>query len=258
MSFLDALAETPHSENYSEISAEELLDAIGKEQPTSAFEMKEKMSHIKAFIFDWDGVFNSGEKLGGQGSPFNEADSMGINLLRLGYFLKYGQMPFTAIITGERNPPASYIAHRDHYDALYFKAINKGSVLKHLCQKHNLQPENFAFFFDDTLDLPVAKEVGMRFLINRNGAPLFREYCKKFSLADYITNAFGGGAGLREATEMALTLVGNPYQTISARVAFGEEYNNYLAARNSIQTEVFSMKTGRPEAHAPLHAEQES
>ena len=45
------------------------------------------LSRIKAFIFDWDGVFTNGEKDHELQSRFNEVDSMGTNLLRFSFFL---------------------------------------------------------------------------------------------------------------------------------------------------------------------------
>ena len=64
---------------------------MGAEFVISAEEIAQKFSQIKAFVFDWDGVFNTGEKNGGGSSSFNEIDSMGTNLLRFSYYLKNKQ-----------------------------------------------------------------------------------------------------------------------------------------------------------------------
>lgn len=49
---------------------------------TSEADIAKRLSKAKAFIFDWDGVFNNGFKQGQAGSGFSEVDSMGTNLLR--------------------------------------------------------------------------------------------------------------------------------------------------------------------------------
>ena len=71
----------------------------GAEFLISYKEISKKLETIKAFIFDWDGVFNSAEKNESRSSNFNEADSMGTNLLRFSYYLKNKKIPFTAIIS---------------------------------------------------------------------------------------------------------------------------------------------------------------
>jgi 3-deoxy-D-manno-octulosonate 8-phosphate phosphatase (KDO 8-P phosphatase) len=45
-----------------------------------------KFKGIKAFVFDWDGVFNNAQKNENKSSTFNEADSMGTNLIRYDYY----------------------------------------------------------------------------------------------------------------------------------------------------------------------------
>ena len=83
--------------------------------------MQEKLKSIKAFVFDWDGVFNNGEKSGGGSSNFNEVDSMGTNLLRYSFFLKNNQLPTTAIISGEKNESAFWFCNRERFNYSFFK-----------------------------------------------------------------------------------------------------------------------------------------
>jgi len=83
-------------------------------------EFKDRLSKIKAYIFDWDGVFNDGVKTVQGGSPFSEIDSMGTNMLRFGHWMKTGELPFVAVITGEENPTAQYLAQREHFHSVYF------------------------------------------------------------------------------------------------------------------------------------------
>ena len=53
----------------------DIYTSIGGNFITNEALMQEKLKSIKAFVFDWDGVFNNGEKSGGGSSNFNEVDS---------------------------------------------------------------------------------------------------------------------------------------------------------------------------------------
>ena len=128
----------------------------------------EKLKKIKAVIFDWDGVFNDGFKKGTDGSIFSEVDAMGSNLLRYALWRRNGQLPITAIITGEINPPAQALAHREHFHEVYFLSKNKASVFISFCEKHGLAPDEVIFFFDDVLDLEMARLCGLRRPIRNN------------------------------------------------------------------------------------------
>lgn len=204
-------------------------------------ELQQKLTTIKAFIFDWDGVFNDGSKTGESGSSFNEADSMGTNLARFGYWLQHNSsLPFTAIITGEQNPSAIKLAEREHFNAIYFKTRNKTEALKHLQHHFNIEPKQIAYCFDDVLDLPIAEVCGVRFLISRNGSPLFADYAKQNQLCDYISGQAGGANAVREICELVLGLNGQFSAAVKKRCEFGETYQQYLAQRNAQETEKFS------------------
>src|SRR4051812_22453306 len=106
-------------------------------------EFKDRLSKIKAYVFDWDGVFNDGVKPDSNraaqgGSPFSEIDSMGTNMLRFGHWMATGELPFVAIITGEENPTAQYLAQREHFHAVYFKSANKLIAFEHFLRENHL------------------------------------------------------------------------------------------------------------------------
>ena len=90
--------------------------------------LRDRVKHIKALVFDWDGVFNSGEK-GEVPSSFNEIDSMGINMLRFGYYLHNGENPYTAIVTGATNKTAKEWAEREHFHSVFFNVKHKADAL---------------------------------------------------------------------------------------------------------------------------------
>ena len=197
------------------------------------FALQEKLFKVKAYVFDWDGVFNNGTKDASGSSPFNEVDSMGINMLRFSHYLLNSQNPVTAIITGELNTAAFTFAKREHFHAVYSGIRNKKDALIHFCDTHKLQPGNVAYFFDDVLDLSIAEVCGVRIMIGRSGSPLFLNLVKEHSLADYITDADGSNNALREAAELLIGLIGQYDETIMQRVHNSGNYKEYISARNT-------------------------
>ncbi len=207
--------------------------------------IQEKLKGIKAFIFDWDGVFNSGTKGEGISSTYTEADSMGTNLLRFGYWLGNNQeLPIMAIITGENNQSAKKLAQREHFHHIYFKIPNKAIALEYLLNSHHLKNEEIAFCFDDVLDFPIAEKCGLRFMVRRDASPLFKQYAIENNLCDYITSQQGGNNAVREISDLILGLTGQINQVIKERTAFSELYTNYLTQRNIPATKMFTVKNG--------------
>jgi 3-deoxy-D-manno-octulosonate 8-phosphate phosphatase (KDO 8-P phosphatase) len=194
--------------------------------------LQQKLFKVKAYVFDWDGVFNNGTKDASGSSPFNEVDSMGLNMLRFNHYLRKNVNPVTAVITGENNSAAFTLAKREHFHSVYSGAKNKKDALLHLCDAYGLEPHEVAFFFDDVLDLSVAGLCGLRILIGRQGSPLFADLVLQNKFADYITANDGGSNGLREAAELLIGLVGNYDDTIMQRVHYTEHYEKYIYTRN--------------------------
>ncbi len=214
---------------------EEIFQDLGGEFITTSLTLKNKLRNVKALLFDWDGVFNSGEK-GEIPSSFNEADSMGINMLRFGYYLLRGNIPYTAIVTGETNQTAFKWAKREHLDHVYYKVKHKADLIKELRKNHGIEPDQILFAFDDILDLSLAKEAGARFLVNRNASPLFKAFCVKKKLCDYITFSTGNQAALREISEVVLNILGKFDETIEERIAFDGIYKHFIEQRSKIKT----------------------
>ncbi len=202
--------------------------------------LREKLSGVKAFVFDWDGVFNDGMKDEKGSSRFSEVDSMGTNLLRFNHFLRSGELPITAIISGEKNQAAFTLAEREHFDAVYFGIRNKATALAHLCLTHHIDPEEVAFFFDDVLDFAIASGCGLRMMVCRESTPLLSQYAIEHSLADYLTNADGASHAVRECTELLMGISGMYSETISNRVQFSETYQHYLEQRNHLSVAYYS------------------
>ncbi|HRH39715.1 MAG TPA: hypothetical protein PK760_15300, partial [Flavobacteriales bacterium] len=127
--------------------------------------LQERLRMIRAVIFDWDGVFNDGWKDLDGGSPFSEVGSMGVNMLRFGLWMQNeGELPVSAVITGQHNGHAERFAQRERMHGLYMGFIHKPEAFDSFLAKHKLRAEQVAFFFDDAIDLSVAARCGLRVL----------------------------------------------------------------------------------------------
>ena len=217
-----------------------LFEELGGEfiSPSSLFE--KKWNKIKAIVFDWDGVFNTGLKGHETTSHFTEADSMGVNMLRFSCWLKNGNNQLkTAIITGQKNVSALHFAKREHFDAIYMGKANKTIAFNDLLNSMDLKAEEVMFVFDDVLDLPLAEKAGLRIMINRYSSPLFYHHVKTQGLADYISFNEGGENAVREVCELLIGANGNYTEVMEKRSAFEGDYEHYLLQRNKAETKEF-------------------
>ncbi len=221
-----------------------LFTAIGGQFINDKKIITEKLQHIKAYIFDWDGVFNDGQKHGEGSSNFSEVDSMGTNMLRFSHFLKTQKMPLTAVISGEKNESAFWFCKRECFNYSFYKIANKTDALTFICEKENLKPHEVAYFFDDVLDLTIAEICGIRVLVNRKANPLFVNYCVKNNLVDYLTASDGGNFAIREATELLIGLNQNYDDVITARKNYSSTYKSYIENRRKVSTELFTVLNG--------------
>jgi 3-deoxy-D-manno-octulosonate 8-phosphate phosphatase (KDO 8-P phosphatase) len=209
---------------------------------TKPIHIAEKLKHIKAFVFDWDGVFNNAQKNEHKSSTFNEADSMGTNLLRFSYFLLNQHLPLTAIISGERNSMAIYFCEREHFTACYYKITDKIIALNHFCETHQIKPHQVCYVFDDVLDLSIAEAAGIRIMVNRKANPLLVQYCIKKKLVDYLTAHESGNFAVREVCELIIGLNKNYDEAVTHRKEFTETYKNYLNMRQSLNNALFTLQ----------------
>lgn len=221
-----------------------IYEALGGHFVSPMATFKEKLSQIKGFISDWDGVFNAGIKEANAPSPFAEADSMGTNLLRFAYWLREGNLPSFAIITGANNPSALQLAEREHFDAVYMKVLDKAEALRHFCQSQGIKPEETACFFDDVNDLGMAKLCGLRFFIPRRAGAIFNQYVRQNALCDYQTGSSGGENAMRECCEVMLNLQEQFAQVVNERSNFSENYQTYFSQRQSLNTKQYRYENG--------------
>jgi 3-deoxy-D-manno-octulosonate 8-phosphate phosphatase (KDO 8-P phosphatase) len=203
-------------------------------------QLSNKLKKCKAYIFDWDGVFNDGYKNDNNSSPFSEVDSMGLNMLRFNHYLRTGANPIVAIVTGESNHISYSFSKREHLHAVYFKIKNKIDALEHCCKLYNITPDEVAFIFDDILDFSVAPLTGVRVMVPHPSTTSLVEYAVRNDLADYITHCDGHQNAVRETSELFMTLSERYDETISNRVEFTETYIEYLRQRNEVESSFFT------------------
>ena len=211
------------------------FEAIGGTFVTPPEDMRARLLNIRAFLFDWDGVFNNGMKYGDQGSPFSEEDSMGTNLLRLGYWLTHDRkMPITGVVTGATNQAAEYFVNREHFDVGIRGYTNKHEAWEAFLSAFDITPEEVAFVYDDVLDLSMAQFCTLKFCVRRDAGPAFNDYVVRHGLCDYRTGRSGGSGAVREISELILTLNGTFDDALTARIAYADTYRTYLSARSAI------------------------
>lgn len=201
-------------------------------------EIRARLARVRAFLFDWDGVFNDGGKGDGP-SGFSEADAMGTNLLRFGLWTRDdGRLPFVGILTGQDNPAAVELARRERFQAVYRGFLDKAAALEDLGRRHGIRPEETCFVYDDVLDLGVAGRCGLRVLVRNGAAPLLARYAGEAGLCDYVTGREGGAHAVRETAELLLGLAGLYDGLVRERAAHTDVYRRYLALRNDGEPEV--------------------
>jgi len=196
------------------------------------------LTNIKAFVFDWDGVFNDGRKSSNSDSTFSEIDSMGINLLRFDYWLRNNRFPLVFIITGMKNHTAAEFSKREHFDGIFHNTKNKSEALESLCNNYKIIAKEIAFIFDDVLDIEVAKMSGLSFFVGRKSNPLLIDYIKQNKICNYISAFSGENHAVREICELLIGLSGDYNRTLELRNKFKGEYEEYLDKRNTINTDI--------------------
>ena len=217
---------------------ESLLSGLGAHFVVSIEELRLRLENIEAFVFDWDGVFNRGEKGEGSASTFSEPDSMGTNLLRYAFWRARGKLPVCAVVSGADNPTARSFARREHFNAVYSGFADKTAAFENLEATHSLNRNSIAYVFDDANDLSAANDCALRFMIRRDASPLLREYAVTGGLVDYVTAARAGEYPVREIAEMLVGVLGSYSQVFASRQQFDADYQQYFSARQECHTEV--------------------
>src|SRR5262249_17524598 len=144
----------------------------------------------------------------------------------------------TALITGEDNPSARSFAQREHLHAIYHGTRTKTAAIEALCAAHQVSSEQLICLFDDVNDLGMAFGCGVRVLVRRDASPLLHDYVARQGLCDYITAHPADRYAVREVCELLLGLLGSFDAVVASRVPTDPVYLGYLAARQSVTTQI--------------------
>lgn len=222
----------------------QLYDKLGATFIGLQSEFISKLPKIKAFVFDWDGVFNSGAKGVSSPSSFSEPDISGINLMRYAYYLLYNEIPSIIIITGEANENSIKLANRENFNFVYQKVVNKVDACIDVMSKLNLVAGEVACVFDDFNDSSMAKICSVRYLINRKSSPIFTNYIIQNGYCDYITAQTQPNNPIREICELNMALIGKFDEAVHSRTNFDESYKKFMGKRALIKPEFFALHQG--------------
>ena len=222
----------------------ELYKELGAQFITSSDIFLTKIPQIKAFVFDWDGVFNLGNKGVNAPSSFSEPDISGINLMRYTYYLHYGEIPAVVIITGEANENSVKLANRENFNFVYQKVVNKVDACIDVMSKLNIVAGEVACVFDDFNDSSMAQICSLRYLIQRTSSPIFTHYLINNNFCDYITAHKQPENPIREICELNMALLGKFEDAVNSRTHFDEIYRKYMGKRAMITPDFFALQQG--------------
>ena len=132
--------------------------------------LKEKLSGIKLFICDIDGVLTDGAFIkstsGEELRSFNALDGVGFVMLRL---LKLDIK--TAWITGRESATTTLRAKELQIDDIYNGVIRKIDAYNELKKKYSISDNEICFIGDDIIDIPLLEKVG--FAVTVPNAPKY-------------------------------------------------------------------------------------
>jgi 3-deoxy-D-manno-octulosonate 8-phosphate phosphatase (KDO 8-P phosphatase) len=94
------------------------------------------------------------------------------------------------------------------------------------------------FFFDDVLDLEVARQAGARIMVGRTAAPMLMHFAKGHAMVDYITGCNGHEHAVREGCELVIGLLNVYDSVVSERMVYSADYQRYLGERQDIVTAI--------------------
>ncbi|EOS34847.1 YrbI family 3-deoxy-D-manno-octulosonate 8-phosphate phosphatase [Lachnospiraceae bacterium A4] len=149
---------------------------------------------IKMFLTDCDGCLTDGgmyySENGDEMKKFSTRDGMGFRLLK-----KQGII--TGIITAEKRRLNQMRAEKLDIDEVFQDVNDKVSVIRYLCDKYHIMPENVVYVGDDINDLEAIKFVGYGCCV-RDAHKEVKKY------ADYISDCNGGQGAVRDIIDKIL------------------------------------------------------
>ena len=157
-------------------------------------DISERLKEIKLLATDVDGVLTDGgmyySEHGDELKKFNTRDGMGIQLLRRAGIK-------VVFITSENSCLVRRRADKLEIDALYQGVTDKAAVIRELAAKHGISTQEIAYIGDDINDLSALKVAGLGFTVADGLA-------ENKKIANYVTQAVGGGGAIREIATLIL------------------------------------------------------
>lgn len=154
---------------------------------------KEDLKHIKAFVFDVDGVFTDGTLF-----LLGDEQSRQMNI-KDGFAVRYATMKgfIVCLITGGNSENVKTRFKGLGVEDVYLQSRDKVADFNDFLGKYNLIPESILYMGDDLPDYEVMKLVGLP-TCPADAAVEIK------SIARYISN-FGGGKGcVRDVIEQVM------------------------------------------------------
>lgn len=155
---------------------------------------EEKISRIKLFAFDVDGVLTNGEIIYTSGGEeikvFNAKDGQGIDLMNKNGFI-------TAVITARKSSIVARRALELKVTEVFQGSKNKLESIKLLMEKYGLDLSEIAYVGDDLPDLCVLKEAGLAFC-PYDAVEEVKQVCH------FISSKEGGNGAVRQITDFLI------------------------------------------------------
>jgi len=160
---------------------------------------KHKLNHIKAFVFDVDGVLTNGQLLiteqGDLLRSMNVKDGFALkNALQKGYKI--------CIISGGNNPGVEKRLADLGVHKIFMNVQDKMTCLDEFVSDENLDLEHVAFMGDDLPDYHVMQKSGLA-VAPQDAVPEIKK------IADYVSHLNGGNACVRDIIKQVLSVQGN-------------------------------------------------
>ena len=156
--------------------------------------LPQKLKLIKLVITDVDGVLTDGGMYYSENGEilkkFNTKDGMGIELLHKSSIK-------TIFLTGENTKIAKIRAKKVKADYCYINIKEKEKMLKKICDRFNVKPENIGYIGDDINDLKIMKRIGF------SASPFDAEKSVR-SISDFKCKKRGGEGAFREFVDIIL------------------------------------------------------
>ncbi len=158
-----------------------------------------KLEKIKAFVFDVDGVFTSGELL-----LLNDGSMIRTLNIKDGFAVKHALQHHyhLSVISGSGSDGVFKRLRKLGVNHIYFYEENKTEAFHQFLHQHAIEAQKVLFMGDDVPDAPVMKQAGIAACPNDAVQEIV-------DLADYQCKKGGGNGCVREVIEMILKVQGN-------------------------------------------------